>query len=390
MRKLGDACIVGVGCSRFGENLPETQVALGAAALKAALDDAGLARDDIDGLSLNYGSPLGVDYDRLAAAFGLDLRYVNQTWLNGRFITTTLMHAALAVEAGVADVVACVTAISFSRVRDRLGETLTPESLREEGGTHGEAPAYGLTSPAGGAALGFQRYLHQYGVDRELVGAIPIALRAHASANPAATKRRPMSAADYERSPLVCDPLRVLDCCLVSDGAVVLLVAREDRARDLRQPVVKIRACQGLRAGREEFVFAARSIGFGQQSARPGPARERDMEIFAKAGVRREDMQGFYVYDAFSPLILYALERFGYCGPGEAAHFIQDGRIGPGGALPVNTSGGLLSEAHISGWNSLAEMARQLRGQAGPRQIPNAQLLQWGTAWGDSIILSTS
>jgi acetyl-CoA acetyltransferase len=99
-------------------------------------------------------------------------------------------------------------------------------------------------------------------------------------------------------------------------------------------------------------------------------------------------VHGFYTYDAFSPLVLFALERFGYCGPGEAAAWVQDGRIELGGALPVNTSGGLLSEAHVAGWNSICEMVRQLRGTAGASQIPGAQVLHWGTAWGDAVILA--
>jgi len=98
--------------------------------------------------------------------------------------------------------------------------------------------------------------------------------------------------------------------------------------------------------------------------------------------------QAFYTYDAFSPLVLFALERFGHCGRGEAAAFVQDGTIGPGGRLPVNTSGGLLSEAHLAGWNCIREMVLQLRGEAGERQIPYARVLQWGTCWGDSAILT--
>jgi acetyl-CoA acetyltransferase len=113
------------------------------------------------------------------------------------------------------------------------------------------------------------------------------------------------------------------------------------------------------------------------------------MEVFAQAGVTHADVHGFYTYDAFSPLVLFALERFGYCGPGEAAAWVQDGRIELGGALPVNTSGGLLSEAHVAGWNSICEMVRQLRGTAGATQIPNAQALHWGTAWGDAVMLTS-
>jgi acetyl-CoA acetyltransferase len=156
----------------------------------------------------------------------------------------------------------------------------------------------------------------------------------------------------------------------------------------LRQKPVRIIGMQGTRSGRDEFIFAPRSLGINQQSARPSAARPFDLEVFAQAGVARENVQGFYTYDAFSPLVMFALERFGYCGAGEAAAWIQGGRIELGGALPVNTSGGLLSEAHVAGWNSICEMVRQLRGTAGASQIANAAVLQWGTAWGDSVILT--
>ena len=101
-------------------------------------------------------------------------------------------------------------------------------------------------------------------------------------------------------------------------------------------------------------------------------------------------MRAVYTYDAFSPLVLFVLERFGFCGAGEAIDFVQDGAIGPGGRLPVNTSGGLLSEAHIGGWNHIREMVRQIRGTVGPRQIAGADVLQWATVWGDSIIMTTA
>jgi hypothetical protein len=150
-----DAAIVGIGTSRFGRGLPESQLKLAAIAFNAALADAGLERSDVDGLSIHLGWPLGPDYDRVAEAFGLDIRYVNQSWLHGRFITNALQHAALAVSAGLADVVACVTAVSFTRERGFLGGPGDIEGNREEGGTHGEAPPYGLTAPAGGATCIF-------------------------------------------------------------------------------------------------------------------------------------------------------------------------------------------------------------------------------------------
>jgi acetyl-CoA acetyltransferase len=383
-----DAAIVGIGCSAFGRGLPQSQLALAATAFKNALADAGLERRDVDGLSVHLGWPLGPDYDRIAEAFGLEIRYVNQSWLHGRFVTNALQHAALAVSAGLADVVACVTAVSFTRERGFLGGPGDVEGNREEGGTHGEAPPFGLTAPAGGAAIAMQRYMHLFGATSAQLAAVPIAMRKHACLNPRAIMRQPLTLEAHQSSRMVVDPLRLFDCCLISDGAAVVLVARGDRARDLPHKPVRIAGMQGTRSGREEFIFAPRGLGINQQSEQPALPRDIDLEVFARAGLTRADVQGFYTYDAFSPLVLFALERFGYCGPGEAAAWIQGGRIELGGALPVNTSGGLLSEAHLAGWNSIAEMVRQLRGTAGASQIAGATVLQWGTPWGDSVVLT--
>ena len=382
-----DAAIVGIGCSTFGRGLVDSQLRLAATAFKNALADAGLQRGDVDGLSIHLGWPLGPDYDRIAEGFGLEIRYVNQAWLHGRFVTNALQHAALAVSAGLANVVACVAAVTFTRERGFLGGPGDIEGNREEGGTHGEAPPYGLTAPAGGAAIAMQRYMHLYGATSSQLAAVPIAMRNHALKNPRAIMKEPLTLEAHQSARMVVDPLRLFDCCLISDGAAVVLVARADRARDLRHKPVGIVGMQGMRSGRDEFIFAPRSLGINQQSGRRSRSRAIDLEVFGQAGVTRDDVDGFYTYDAFSPLVLFALERFGYCGAGEAAAWIQGGRIELGGALPINTSGGLLSEAHVAGWNSICEMTRQLRGTAGASQIANAAVLQWGTTWGDSVIL---
>jgi len=379
--------IAGIGLSKFGRGLEESQLELGLVAFKEALDDAGLAREDVDGLSIHMGWPIGVDYDRIAEVFGLDIRYVNQTWLHGRFVTHALQHAALAVAAGMADCVACITAISFTRLRGFLGGPEDHEGTRDEGGTHGEAPAYGLTAPASGAAMAMQRYMAQYGATSEELGEVAVTFRRHASLNPRAVMRAPMSLKDHQASRMVVDPLRLYDCCLITDGAACVLVTSTERARDLNTRPVTIAGMQGIRSGREEFIFSPRGLGLNQQAIDPAPARERDLEVYRAAGVDRDGVDGLYTYDAFSPLVLFTLERFGFAGPGEAADWIQDGRIGLGGELPMNTSGGLLSEAHVAGWNSITEMVRQLRGTAGETQIKNASVLQWGTSWGDSFIL---
>lgn len=380
--------IAGIGQSRYGRNLPDSQLKLGAVALQAALEDAGLQRSDIDGISVHMGWPLGLDYDRIAEAYGLRTRWAAQTWLHGRFVTSALQQAAMAVACGLADVVACVTAVSFTRERQILGGPGDAEGTREDGGTHGESPPYGLTAPAGGAALAMQRYMALYGATSAELAAVPIAFRKHAMRSPYGTMTKPLTLSDHQAARMVVDPLRLFDCCLVTDGAAVALVTSAERARDLPRQPVYIAGMQGLRTGRDEFIFAPPGMGINQQASFRYRGRESDNEAFAMAGVARAEIDGLYTYDAFSPLVLFTLERFGYCEPGEAARWVQGGRIELGGELPMNTSGGLLSEAHVGGWNSILEMVRQLRGEAGNRQISDARHLQWATCWGDAVILS--
>lgn len=381
------AAIAGIGQSEYGRFLPDSQLKLGARALKAALEDAGLERKDVDGMAIHLGWPLGVDYDRAAEVYGLDLRWVTQTWLHGRFVTSMVQQAAMAVACGLANVVACLTAISFTRERHILGGPGDTEGTREEGGTHGESPPYGLTAPAGGAALAMHRYMHEYGATSAELAAVPIAFRRHALLNPHATMKKPLTLEAHQTSRMVVDPLRLYDCSLITDGAAVVLITSAERARDLKKPPVFLSGMQGMRSGRDEFIFAPRGLGINQQQAMRWKPKEEDLLVYRMAGIERSDLAGLYTYDAFSPLVLFTLERFGFCGPGEAARWVQGGRIELGGELPMNTSGGLLSEAHVGGWNSILEMVRQLRGEAGPRQIPNANYLQWGTCWGDSVVL---
>jgi len=378
--------IVGIGQSAYGRFLPDSQLKLGAKALRAALDDAGLARADVDGVAIHLGWPLGVDYDRVAEAYGLDLRWVSQSWLHGRFVTSAIQQAAMAVACGLASVVACVTAISFTRERQILGGPGDAEGTREDGGTHGESPPYGLTAPAGGAALAMQRYMALYGATSAELAAVPIAFRKHALKSPYAVMKTPLTLAEHQAARMVVDPLRLYDCSLITDGAAVVLVTSAERARDLKQPPVYLAGMQGLRSGRDEFIFAPRGLGLNQQPAMRSQPDERDLAVYRMAGIEHADVAGLYTYDAFSPLVLFVLERFGFCGPGEAAKWVQNGRIELDGKLPMNTSGGLLSEAHVGGWNSILEIVRQLRGAAGERQIPRARYLQWGTAWGDAVI----
>lgn len=376
---------MGVGASRF-ERRPEASVLEFAdAALNAALADAGLEKGQIDGLVVQIGSPRGADYDTIAETFGLSPAFCSQTWAHGRFATTVILQAAMAVQAGLATRVACLMAMKNSDI-GRIGEADNPffhEQFRENGGPHGEAGHLGMASPIAGAAMAFDLYCRRYGQDRELLAAIPLAFRAHAALTDDAIMRAPISEADYRASRSIVDPLRLLDCSPVGDGAVCLIVGAGGGSRDVR-----ITGAQGLRAGRDTFIFAPVGLGFGQQSQRRlTRAEARSQRVYAMAAATPETIDLLGIYDSFSPLPLYVLEDFGFCGEGEALSFVQGGRIGPGGAPPVNTSGGQLSQAQMNGWGQIRELVVQLRGEADGRQVPNARRALWASAGGDALVL---
>ena len=379
------AAITGVGNSKFGRRLMRSPIDLAAEAILNALDDCGLQRKQLDGLIVSFGSPIGTDGDQLASVLGLNLRCYNQTWAHGRFTASCIQWASMIVNAGLADAVACLAAVSFSGMRrPMMGGAGDREGAREAGGGHGEDPVYGMTSPGAGAALVARRYFERYGANSRQLAAIPVAFRKHASMNPAAIMREPYSVDDYQASRYVCDPLHLLDYCLINDGASCVIVTTAERARDLKKPPVYISGMQGLPGGHEEFIWAYPGLGVAQQSVFDYEAGLQP--VYKMAGITHEDVDALFTYDAFSILAWIALERFGFCKPGEAAAFTQGGRIEVGGELPMNTNGGLLSEAHIMAWNHQVEIARQLRGECGPRQVMDSEIIQWANAYGDSLI----
>lgn len=382
------AAVCGVGHSLYGRRLNRSAIDLAGDAIRNALDDAGLGRDDLDGLIVSFGTPIGADADTLAYTLGLKLRLYNQTWAHGRFTASCLQWAAMAVSAGLANTVACLAAVSFSGFRKphkpMMGGAGDGEGAREGGGGHGEDPVFGMTSPGAGAALVAQRYFARFGATSRQLAAVAVAFRKHAALNPAAIMRAPITVEDHQNSRFVCEPLHLLDYCLINDGAACVIVTTSERARDLQKPPVYISGMQGLPAGRDEFIWTYPGFGVSQQDVfdyEPGL-----QPVYQMAGVRPKDINALFVYDAFSIVAWTALERFGFCGQGEAAAFTQDGRIELGGALPMNTNGGLLSESHVMGWNHQVEIVRQLRGECGERQVTDARIIQWANAYGDSLI----
>jgi acetyl-CoA acetyltransferase len=296
--------------------------------------------------------------------------------------------ACMALQCDLVEVALCVGAFKNSPFA-RIGTAASVgffEGVREGAGPHAETPSVGMAAPAAGAAMSTRRYLDRYGIDRERLGAVAVAQRTAAGLNPLAVMQAPITQAEYEQSRFVVEPLRLLDCSVPTDTAVAVVLARRDRARSLAQPPVWVLGFQGIHAGPNEFIFGQPGLGINQADVFDYRPKGADEPVYRRAGVKPSEVGTLHCYDGFSPQVWWTLERFGFCPPGEAADFVDDGRIELGGELPVNTSGGHLSEGHSNGWGQTVELVRQLRGQAGPRQIDDLHVGQWATTLGDSIV----
>jgi acetyl-CoA acetyltransferase len=365
----------------MGHYPEKTPLALAAEAFRLALDDAGIEKEAVDGLMV---LSFGADYDRVLEALGLNVRFADQGWAHGRFVAPLVMHAALALAYGLCDTVAILHGRSMTY--RRYGSTQDAEMWRQGLGPHGESPAYGAVSPTYGAAMATRRYFHMYDRSNADLAPVAVSFRHNASLNPGALRRDPITVEDHQSSRWVVDPLRLLDCCQINDGGVCILMTRSELAADRKKAPVYIRGMQGVHAGPQFHNLALPGLGVAQQDVYE--YQPDDLRVYEKSGIDRADVDVLSVYDAWTSLVFFALERFGFCGPGEAADFVSDGRMKLGGALPTNTSGGLLSEGHLVGWNLFVETIRQLRGECGDRQVPNAQVGQWANFLGESIMFS--
>jgi acetyl-CoA acetyltransferase len=387
-----DAAIVGIGTSmNYGFDLGMSPLLMQAEALADALADAGLDKSDIDGFATAHGSPQGADYEEFILGTGLSVRWVSQMWTHGRWASTMVAQAALAVAADMANYVVIANASTTRRAYGRHLSALGGhghEGSRDVGGGHGEWDLHGIDSPGAATALVARRYMDRYGATSDDLADIAVSIRAFARQNPMAIMRdKPMTRESYYSEPVIAAPFRRADFCLANDGAACLIVTTAERARDLRQPTVLIRGMEGISASRDDYILFARP-GLGAGISQEAPYRPSKLPaVFRMADATPADMDALYAYDSFTSNVWMVLERFGFCREGEAAQYIRDKGIGPGSPLPVNTNGGLLSEAHLIGINHLVEMVRQLRGTAGQRQLPRAELLQWATPAGDSLIM---
>ena len=346
--------VVGVGHTSYG-SFPETDdFGLGAEAFKNAMADCGLEKSQIDGLMVCRVP----SYARMGDILGIRPRWTLALPGEGRMASMGIIEAAAAIDAGLTDYAALIyTNISRSR-RVIYGGDGSPNMWNP----------WGYTSPGAAHAMMFQRHMAMYGTTTRQLAEVSVAFRRYAQVNPGAIMRAPMTIDDHESSPFIAEPLRLLDYCLVNDGAVCMILTTRDRAKDLRKRPVLI---SGL-AGRDAYDDA--SIPTFGRNFWYEELREVGQAAFGMAGVTAADVDAFYCYDNFSPTILFALEGLGFCGRGEAGAFVEGGRLAPGGSLPTNTDGGHLSNSYMQGWALNVEAVRQLRGECDRRQVRDAEV----------------
>ncbi|MFE1857055.1 lipid-transfer protein [Streptomyces anandii] len=356
----GRVAIAGIGATEFSKDSGRSELRLAVEAVRAALDDAGLAPGDVDGMvtfTMDTSPEITV-----AQACGMgELSFFSRVHYGGGAACATVQQAALAVAAGVAEVVVCYRAFN-ERSGRRFGSGVQRREPSAEGAALGWVLPFGLLTPASWVAMAAQRYLHAHGLTPEAFGQVAVACRRYAAANPAAYFHgRPITLADHAASRPIVEPLRLLDCCQETDGGQALVVTSVERARGLRHPpAVVTAAAQGAGRAQEQMTSFYRDGLTGLPESAVVARR-----LWRTSGLGPADVDVAILYDHFTPFVLTQLEEFGFCGRGEAAGFVAEGR------LPLNTHGGQLGEAYLHGMNGIAEAVRQLRGTA-VNQVPGA------------------
>ncbi len=386
------ASIVGIGWTDYTRNSGRTVEALALEACRNAIDDSGLNADAVDGLvSFNLGD--SVTTSVVSTGLGLSkMNHYADFSAGGYMACGIVMEAAMAVATGQADYVVAYRALNGSSGQRYGGAEFS--RLLADHGVHTDAEQQfldtaGITMPAQHFALLCRTHMTRYGTTNEDLGAIAMTMRAHANDNPRAQMRdRRMTLADYQSSPWIAEPFRLLDCCLQTDGGCALLITTPERARDLAKAPVDILSGFTSAGPRNRGAMWG---NFSPDSTVTYAEHHAD-RLFARAGIDRKDLSFAQVYDCFTYSIIGQMEGFGLIEKGQAGDFFRSGEASIGGRLPVNTHGGLLSEGYIHGLNSVVEAVSQLRGEGGKRQVQNAQLglvtAGGATSTGSALILA--
>lgn len=352
----GAAAIVGIGLTEFGELPGRSRMEIMAEAVRCALDDAGIGKERIDGV-------FGADFTdsliglTMAEYLGLNPTVIDGTNIGGSSYVNFMQSAALALHAGLCEV-ALIAYGSDARSAGRAGRGPGPVPYET---------VYRPRQPIAAYALAASRHMHEYGTTREQLAEVAVAARRWAALNPAAFMRGPLTVDEVLGSRMVVDPFTVRDCCLVTDAGAALIMVKADRARDFpRAPAY--------------LLGIGTATTHGQIACMPDltvtAVAESAPRALAMAGIGLDDVDVVELYDAFTINTILFLEDLGFCAKGEGGAFVEDGRIAPGGALPVNTNGGGLSCVHpgMYGMFLTIEAVEQLRGQAGDRQVEGAEI----------------
>ena len=354
------ASIVGVGATRQGKLPDETPLSLAAQAFRLALEDSGIDKREVDGLLTMPGttSPEGAkNYLNVGELVGVNPRFTGSLTMGGATGGALIQIAAMAIATGMAKTVACIFA-----------DTARTGGSRFAGAAGGDDSwgVWGMFGNAANSAMGFRRHMALYGSRSEHLGWIAVTCRKHAAMNPNAVMRDPITLDDHQNSRLIVDPLRLLDCCLISDGAVCVIVTSPERAQDCRKRPVAI---WGMGQGHTTENLRLREWWYLPHQ------RDCVADAYRMAGVSPKDISVAQLYDNFTVAVLFWLEHAGFCPEGEAGAFVEGGtRITLGGSLPINTAGGNLSESYMQGWLHIVEGVRQMRGECGERQVRGAEV----------------
>ena len=351
----GNVVIAGIGHTEFGRHEGRSTYSLNAEATRKALADAGIEKDRVDGLFVKFPtSNFEFMYgQKLAEALGIVPR-IGGVWDQGGAANASLVgYAAMAIEAGQCD----VALVTFAD-NPKSG---TRQAYQRPWGNDEVHGWFGV--PAGYAMIA-QRHMQQYGTRPEDLAAVAMACRRHGASNPRAQLRKQLSLDDYMASPPIVSPLRRDDCCLVSDGGAALILMSAERARSLKveRPVPIL----GFGQGQTSWEVSQRP------DLTTTAAKVSAATAFAAAGLTPADIDVAQIYDCFTITPLLTLEDYGFCKPGQSGAFASEGNLELGGALPMNTSGGLLSETGMPGMQLIIEGVRQMRGES-VNQVPNAQ-----------------
>lgn len=359
----GRTAIVGVGTTPQGElpGLSADEIAI--EALRAALEDSGLAKSDLDGLITckSYGG-FGIDTE-IGQLAGLNPRY--SATLDYGTCNFSLHLAAMAISAGLAKTVALMYGTNQRTAGHRF------RSTAGSGSEH--LDVHGVFNIAGTAALAFRRHQEEYGTTEEQLGHIAVSQRHNARLNPAAIFTEPLSIEQYLAQPYLVEPLRRADICMISDGGACLILTATDRLAAARPAPAFLLGMDQTTALRQYQNPDGLMRPWIQQLAEP---------VYQRAGVSRADIDALYIQDPTTVWVLQMIELLGYCPIGEGGRFVADGHIDLGGSIPLNTNGGQLSESYMWGWLHLCEAVRQLRGECGERQVAGATFVQYASAKG--------